>query len=170
MNAGQITLYWREWRLASEALKGLGHPGDDYQRKALQADAIGGVEKSSKKLTNAELTKVLAKFRSFSSPADFKAQMHAEEEPDARRAATLAEIKRLAKARGIRGGLGGVSGYFKKFLGGVAVEGATDDKLRRLLYVLKSRPAKTTANPAPTATAAAADATAEFRTTEEVEF
>lgn len=153
MTPAQLTLYWREWRAAAQAMKQLGHAGDDYQRRALQADAIGGVEKSSKDLTNAELTKVLAKFRSYSQPGNFSAQMHAEEEPEARHAATLAEIERLGAARGIKGGRAGVSRYFSKFLGGVPVEKATPDKLRRLLYVLKNRPGKAPASPAPAAPA-----------------
>lgn len=174
MNDSQMRAYWAEWRNCSSALKALGHPGDDYQRKALQADAIGGVEKSSAKLTNAELTRVLAKFRSYSKPADFAAQMHAEEEPGEKRAATLREIERLAEARGVRGGLKGVSSYFKKFLAEVPVEKATGDKLRRLLYVLKNRPGKAPASPALSASPApakrASAAEDEFRVPGGVEF
>lgn len=148
MTDKQLQLYFREWRAASAALKALGHAGDDYQRKALQADAIGGIEKSAKDLTNAELTKVLAKFRSYSQPADLGAQLKAEDEPAQRRAATLAEIVRLAAARGVNGGVPAVSRYFHKFLADQPLDKVSDDKLRRLLWVLKNRPAKAPATPA----------------------
>jgi hypothetical protein len=138
----QLTLYWREWRACAEALKALGKASDDVVRKALQADAIGGIDKSSKKLTNAELTRVLAKFRSYSRPADFAAQMRAQEEPEARRAATIQKIEQLGAEVGIRGGLAGVSTYFKKWLGGKAVGLCDDDTLRKLVFILERRKAE----------------------------
>ena len=164
MTDKQLQLYFREWRAASAALKALGHAGDDYQRKALQADAIGGIEKSAKDLTNAELTKVLAKFRSYSQPADLGAQLKAEDEPAERRAATLAEIVRLAAARGVNGGVPAVSRYFHKFLADQPLDKASDDNLRRLLWVLKNRPAKAAtpsqaARPAPAAPVSTPSAT-----------
>jgi hypothetical protein len=92
MNAAQLTLYWREWRACSQALKALGKEHDDVIRRALQADAIGGIDKSSKALTNAELTRVLARFRSYSRPGDLNAQLKAEEEPEQTRADYYARI------------------------------------------------------------------------------
>ena len=139
MNPSQLTLYWREWRAAASALKELGKESDDVVRKALQADAIGGIDKSSKKLTNAELTRVLARFRSYSRPADFAAQMRAQEEPEARRALTIQQIERLAAESGIKGGLGGVSIYFKRWLGGKAVGLCDGDTLRKLVFILERR-------------------------------
>ncbi|MEN9841696.1 MAG: hypothetical protein RL376_1496 [Verrucomicrobiota bacterium] len=139
MNEKQLTLYWREWRACSLALKALGRECDDVVRKALQADAIGGIDKSSKKLTNAELTRVLAKFRSWSKADDLNAQMHAENEPGERRAAALKQIEQLGADCGLRGGLAGVSTYFKKWLNGKAVGMCDDDTLRKLVFLLKRR-------------------------------
>lgn len=142
MNAAQLTLYWCEWRACAGALKELGRPADDVVRKALQADAIGGFDKSSKKLTNAELTRVLARFRSYSRPADFPAQMHAQEEPEKMRAETLKRIEALGVEVGIKGGLVGVSTYFKRWLGGKAVGICDDDTLRKLTGILERRKAE----------------------------
>lgn len=142
MTNAQITLYWREWRACQEALRALGRPCDDEVRHALQADAIGGFTKSSKKLTNDQLTRVLARFRSYSRPGDLGAQLHVEDEPEARRAAMLAEIERLAEAAGIKGGLAGVSTYFQRWLGGKAVGLVDADTLRKLAFILRKRVAE----------------------------
>ena len=83
MNAAQLQLYWYEWRACAEALKKLGKRCDDEMRKTIQRSALAERTKSSKELSNAELTAVLAKFRSFSRPGDFDAQMHAQAEPEA---------------------------------------------------------------------------------------
>jgi hypothetical protein len=149
MTKAQITLYWREWRACKEALQALGRACDDEVRHALQADAIGGFTKSSKKLTNAELTRVLARFRSFSRPGDLGAQLHAEDEPEARRAAMLAEIERLGEAAGIKGGLAGLSTYFKRWLGGKAVGLVDDDTLRKLSFILRKRIGEMGGKPGP---------------------
>lgn len=161
--AAQLTLYWREWRACAIALKELGRPADDVVRKALQADAIGGIDKSSKKLTNAELTRVLARFRSYSRPADFGAQMRAQEEPERVRAETIKKIEALGGECGISGGLAGVSRYFQRWLGGKAVEICDDDTLRKLAGILERRKAEGGVQPlrkpaAPAVQAAAAQA------------
>jgi hypothetical protein len=158
MTEKQLTLYWREWRACKEALQALGRPCDDEVRHALQADAIGGFTKSSKKLTNDQLTRVLARFRSYSQPGNLGAQLHAENEPEDRRAATLAEIERLAEAAGIRGGLAGVSTYFQRWLRGKAVGLVDDDTLRKLSFILRKRIGEMRGKPATAAPAKAPSA------------
>lgn len=142
MNTAQTTLYWREWRLCAKALEELGRPCDDAARKAIQSDAIGHIDKSSKKLTNAELTRVLAKFRSWSKADDLGAQMKAENEPGERHAAALKTIERLGGECGIKGGLKGVSTYFQKWLNGKAVGMCDADTLRKLVFILEKRKAQ----------------------------
>lgn len=148
MTPQQTALYWREWAACSKALKALGHNGDDDQRKSLQRSALGERTISSKHLTNPQFTLVLAKFRSFSQPDDLAAQMHAQEEPEQRRADTLAKIEQLARDTGINGGLNGVSTYFKKWLGGIPIERQGDDTLRKLVGIMQARK-RQLATPAP---------------------
>jgi hypothetical protein len=139
MNPSQLSLYWREWRACSDALKALGHRGDDDQRKSLQRSALGELTISSKALTNAQLTAVLAKFRSFSQPGNLNAQLHAEDDAGEQVAKAHARIERLAVDCGIKGGLAGVSTYFKKWLGGKSVVALDRDTLRKLEGILRRR-------------------------------
>jgi len=142
MNPAQQSLYFREWGKARKALADLGRPHDDAARKDIQKNALGGVVKSSKFLTNAELTKVLAKFRSYSEPGNFDAQMHAEEDPEQQRQALLKRIETLAGECDIDGGLDGVTGYFKKFLCQMPVVRVDYDTLRKLAGILERRKAQ----------------------------
>jgi len=64
---------WGDVRV--ELRKTLSPKDTDAQRKIIQAKALGGVEKSSKDLTNEELDEVLKAFRAISHPADFGTQM-----------------------------------------------------------------------------------------------
>jgi hypothetical protein len=163
MNAAQTALYWREWSECRKALLDLGKLGNDDQRKSLQRSAIGERTKSSKDLTNAELTAVIAKFRTFSRPGDFNAQMHAVEEPGQRIETMRNKVAKLAVECGINGGFKGVSNYFKKWLGGVAVEQLDAEKLRKLVFILERRKAEKSAAPATgqkTASQSAASASA----------
>ena len=139
MNAAQQSLYFREWGKTRTALAGLGRPCDDTVRKALQREALGGAVKSSKVLTNGELTKVLAKFKTWSEPNNLNAQMHAEEEPSQRIADYLASIELLARSCGIKDGRRGVEGYFWKFLGGKKLCELGVDTLRKLVFVMDKR-------------------------------
>lgn len=152
MNPSQISLYWREWRACSDALKALGHKGDDDQRKSIQRSALSERSISSKDLTNAQLTAVLAKFRTFSQSGNLNAQLHAEDDAGEQAAKAHARIERLAVDCGIKGGLAGVSTYFKKWLGGKAVETLDRDTLRKLAFILERRkeqgPLKPAAKPA----------------------
>jgi hypothetical protein len=151
MNPSQLSLYWREWRACSEALKKLGHRGDDDQRHSLQRSALNERTVSSKNLTNAQLTAVLAKFRSFSQPGNLNAQLHAEDDAGEQAAKAHARIERLAVDCGIKGGLAGVSVYFKKWLGGKSVATLDRDTLRKLEGILRRRkeqgPGTTAAKP-----------------------
>lgn len=156
MNAAQTALYWREWNECKKALLDLGKLGNDDQRKSLQRAAIGERTKSSKDLTNAELTAVIAKFRSFSRPDDFDAQMQAENDGEERIEAMRNKVAKLALECGINGGLKGVSNYFKKWLGGVAVEQLEAGKLRKLVFVLERRKAQEKAQASQPAAANAA--------------
>lgn len=139
MNPSQQSLYFREWGKARTALAGLGRPNDDTVRKALQREALGGTVKSSKVLTNGELTKVLAKFRTWSEPNNLNAQMHAEEEPGQRIADYRATIELLSGACGIKDGRRGVEAYYWKFLGGKKLCELGVDTLRKLVFVMDKR-------------------------------
>ena len=156
MNPAQQSLYFREWGKARTALAGLGRPHDDAVRKQIQREALGGLAKSSKLLTNGELTQVLAKFRAWSQPGNLNAQMHAEEEPEQRIAAYLASIESLAGACGIKEGRRGVEGYYWKFMGGKKLCELDADALRKLVFVMNKRAKQRAAEAA--AQDAAADA------------
>ena len=152
MNPAQQSLYFREWGKARAALAGLGRSHDDAVRKALQKEALGGVVKSSKVLTNGELTKVLAKFRAWSEPGNLDAQMHAEEEPEQRIAAYLARVDTLAPLCGVKDGRRGVESYYWKFLANKKLVQLGEETLRKLVFVMEKRAhelaAKTTQEPA----------------------
>ena len=168
MNAAQQSLYFRVWGECRTALKEHGRPHDDAARKALQAQALGGTVKSSKNLTNAELTKVLAKFRTWSEPGNFAAQMHAEEDPEQRRQALIKRAETLGGECGIRDGIDGLGSYFKKWLSGVPVVRLDADTLRKLVGILERRKAQLPATPkaqpkpAPVPVVAAVEADPDF--------
>jgi hypothetical protein len=71
VTAKQSSLYWREWAAARRAAIAAGHTIDRHEchTRAL------GKPKSSKLLTNADLDKVLAIFRSYTRPADLRPQL-----------------------------------------------------------------------------------------------
>ncbi|MCS6244680.1 MAG: hypothetical protein H2172_16385 [Opitutus sp.] len=139
MNPAQQSLYFREWGACRKALAELGRAHDDAVRKVLQKEALGGAVKSSKVLTNGELTKVLAKFRTWSEPGNLKAQMHAEEEPEQRIAAYRARVEVLAPLCGIKDGRRGVEGYYWKFLANKKLCQLGADTLRKLVFVMEKR-------------------------------
>lgn len=152
MNAKQQSLYFREWGKARKALADHGRANDDAARKALQAEALGGKVKSSKVLTNEEFTKVLAKFKAWSEPANFDAQMHAEEDPAARLAALHETIAELAEECGINNGAAGINSYFKNWLAARTFETLTERELQQLRGIMERRakqlrPAAVTVNP-----------------------
>lgn len=86
MTAAQRSLYFRTWGECRKALAALGRDASDEARHALQAEALGGKKKSSSALTNGELDRVLAKFRSFSQPGDLNAQLKPEDDDNAKKA------------------------------------------------------------------------------------
>jgi hypothetical protein len=64
----QNNRYWRKWGDVRKLLTGLGEfsaADADAERKTIQAAALGGVEKSSKDLTNKELDKVYDAFDAY---------------------------------------------------------------------------------------------------------
>ncbi len=69
-----------QWR---KARKDAGRTATDADRHALYAKALGR-DKSSKHFTNADLTKVLAALRAVYDPANFDAQMQAQNDPERR--------------------------------------------------------------------------------------
>ena len=142
MNAAQQSLYFRVWGECRKALAEHGRPHDDAARKALQKEALGGTVKSSKNLTNAELTKVLAKFRTWSEPANFAAQMHAEEDPEARVKNLRDRVELLGKECGIEGGVSGVEHYFWKFLQKKKLPQLDERTLQKLAGILERRKAQ----------------------------
>ena len=65
MTAKQTSTYWRKWSAVRKVLVEMGEfaPKEaDDQRKIIQRDALGGIDKSSKSLTNRDLDKVLDAF------------------------------------------------------------------------------------------------------------
>lgn len=76
MTPRQSALYWREWANVREIC-----PAAD--RHDLHAAALG-VDKSSKRFTNADLDKVLAEFRAVSDPANLDAQLARHDQPKRR--------------------------------------------------------------------------------------
>jgi hypothetical protein len=90
MTAAQRSLYFRTWGDCRKALVALGRDASDDARHALQAEALGGKQKSSSALTNSELDKVLAKFRSYSAPGDLNAQLKPEDDDAAKKGDAMA--------------------------------------------------------------------------------
>ncbi len=68
MTLPQNRRYWRKWNEVRKLLTGLGEysaADAEAERKTIQARALGGVEKSSKDLTNRELDKVYDAFDAY---------------------------------------------------------------------------------------------------------
>ena len=97
MNPAQLNLYRYEWGRTRKWLRAHGRTPEraDAMRHEIHKAAIG-VDKSSLDLTNSELDKVLAKFRSYSDGANLDAQLGAEEQPEMRRQALVANARELA--------------------------------------------------------------------------
>lgn len=138
MTPAQQNLYWREWQACSKARKERGLAATDANRHQLHVEALG-VDRSMKDLTQRQFDRVLAKFRSFSRPADLNAQMRAEDQDGHRHQSALEEISELAHEAGIKGGIDGVSRYFHRWLGGKAVETLDFAKLKQVAGILRRR-------------------------------
>lgn len=68
MTPAQNGRYWKKWSEVRKLLTSLGEysaADADAERRAIQARALGGVEKSSKDLTNKELDKVYDAFDAY---------------------------------------------------------------------------------------------------------
>lgn len=91
LTSRQNAAYWAEWSKCRDALAELGRNCDDSARHGLHVEALG-YAKSSKQFTNPELTKVLAKFRSYSDAGNLSAQLKPEEEEDQTRAGLRTRI------------------------------------------------------------------------------
>ncbi len=66
MSPSQHGRYWRDWGRVRKVLIDLGEfskADADAQRKVIQAEALGGVKKSSKDLTNDDLDEVFKAFK-----------------------------------------------------------------------------------------------------------
>ena len=85
---------------------------------------------------------MLAKFRTWSEPGNFAAQMHAEEEPEQRLAALRARVLALAPDCSIRDGARGVEGYFWKWLNNRKLCQLDYDTLRKLVFIMERRKAQ----------------------------
>lgn len=112
-------------------------------RRALHAKV--GAPHSSEDFSQDNLTDVIGEFKAISAMDDFNAQMKAQGTLKERH---LADLESLAKTTGINGGLKGVSRYYSKFLGGLAVERHGDKTLGKLVGMMNAR-AKKLANPQP---------------------
>lgn len=101
MTAKQKYLFWREWNQAKRWYMEHGElPGEaEARRPRLIREALG-YDKSMtvwRTWKNAELDKVLAKFRAVYDGGNLDAQLAAEEQPEARRRQRLAEAINLAR-------------------------------------------------------------------------
>ena len=106
MNPAQLRLYRREWGLTRRWLRAHGRTPEraDSMRHEMHKGAIG-YDKSSLDFTNAELDKVLAKFRSWSDGANLDAQLAAEDQPELRIQALQANARELASHCVARAGM-----------------------------------------------------------------
>jgi hypothetical protein len=148
MNASQRGMYHGEKSKWQAARRAFGRPCDDAALRALHASV--GAPHSSTAFSQDDLTRVIGAFKAVSAMDDFNAQMHAQGTYKER---ALVEIETLAKETGIKGGLKGVSGYFKKWLVGIPVERQGDETLRKLVGIMhrrKAQLAKPQPAPAPT--------------------
>ena len=86
MSPAQTALYFREWGLVRTwyIVHGLDQKQADAKRHELHVAALGRA-KSSKAFTNADLDKVLAKFRAVHDGGNLEAQLAAEDAPEERR-------------------------------------------------------------------------------------
>jgi hypothetical protein len=86
MSPAQTALYFREWGLARTwyIVHGLDPKQADAKRHELHVAALGRA-RSSKDFTNADLDKVLAKFRAVHDGGNLEAQLAAENAPEERR-------------------------------------------------------------------------------------
>ena len=91
MNPRQNAMYWAEWAKLRDALRAKGKSVTqiEHYRHELTVRALG-VEKSSKKFTNVDLDKVLARIRAEREPGNLDAQLAIQESPEKRRAYLLA--------------------------------------------------------------------------------
>lgn len=82
MTTSQQKFYWREWAACRRALIALGNTAKeaDALRHDLHYKALNK-SKSSKLLTNVDLDKILATFRSYSRPSDLDTQLDAINQP-----------------------------------------------------------------------------------------
>lgn len=82
MTAKQQKLYFAEWAKCRAALRKMGRtPAEaDAERKRIHARCCNGQDKSSKALSNAQLSAVLAAFWAWSHPGDLMRQLR--QDPD----------------------------------------------------------------------------------------
>ena len=82
MTPNQRKYYWREWAACRRSLIALGNSAKeaDALRHDLHYKALGKAQ-SSKNLTNADLDKILATFKSYSRPSDLDTQLDAINQP-----------------------------------------------------------------------------------------
>lgn len=168
MTAGQIKVYRVElakWRAACTAL---GRPCDEAARMALHAEC--GAPSSSTQFTNAQLDRVLAKFRSFSDGGNLAAQLRPDADAERRRnaaqrrcydaVATLTRSPSVDDPQQSRRRANYLESMAQRICKR-SFDGLDEAALFKLAHVLESR-----AGTAP----AAALADAEFRTVDPVEF
>jgi hypothetical protein len=83
MTKRQISLYWREWQAAKQALvrdQGLLPSEAERERHRIHMEELGA-DKSSANLSNTDLDKVLAGFRAISRPDDLEGQIRQQDQP-----------------------------------------------------------------------------------------
>lgn len=172
MNAAQTALMrWldSEWTKHQRAQ---GLPCDRPARLAFYAKVIGRSVTSSKQLRNDDVTDIKRRVLALRQPANFGAQMQSQldNDPAALLAAQLARVEQLGGVCGIAGGLAGVGAYFKKWLGGRAVETLDRDTLRKLIGLLERRAKQGGGKPLAQAVTTPAAPTDEWTVADGVEF
>ncbi len=142
MNAAQTGLYWREWSLARDWFRshGRGVSQADEMRHTLHERTLGRT-KSSKDFTNADLDKVLASFRAIHDGGNLDAQLAAEDQPEHRHQALVANVRDLASGCVSREGTerAYLDGLAKKLFGADRYQDLDERRLQQLRGVLFKR-------------------------------
>lgn len=142
MTQSQLALYRFEWGKTRKWLRAHGRTPEraDWMRHEIHKAALGS-DKSSLDFTNADLDKVLAKLRSYSDGANLDAQLRAEEQPEQRIQALVANARFLAEAVVDRAGTEAayLDGLSKKVFKHGDYKTLTERQLQQLCGILARR-------------------------------
>ncbi len=140
MNPAQKRLYWWEWGQVRDhlAAKGVSAGQIEKERHALHVRALGK-DKSSTRLTNTELDKVIGVFRATWDGGNLEAQMRQLDQADRRSDMLRARIVQLAEECGVADGVDGIEAYFRNWLKGRSYASLNERELQQLQGILVRR-------------------------------